>query len=161
MTQFLFDPSLGVSTSRLYSMFRFPDSNTVHLQCDILLCDKEDCEEPLCVTDPDSETGRSLPAPSSVSDEEDDKTRMMASTTVFVVEPGVTALGNTLHPCCTTCLVPDFFLLINQYYAFMPSFIRDTTRYCYYDYYYDSYQISFDKVHIRTVFNLFLVLLHI
>lgn len=95
LTQFLFDPSLGVSTSRLYSMFRFPDSNTVHLQCDILLCDKEDCEEPLCVTDPDSETGRSLPAPTSASDEEDDKTRMMASTTVFVVEPGVTALANS------------------------------------------------------------------
>merc|ERR1719350_2680686 len=76
-------------------MFRFPDSNTVHLQCDILLCDKENCEEPLCVTDPDSETGRSLPAPTSASDEEDDKTRMMASTTVFVVEPGVTALANS------------------------------------------------------------------
>ena len=97
LTQFLFDPSVGVSTSRLYSMFRFPDSNTVHLQCDILLCDKENCEEPLCVTDPDSETGRSLPAPTSASDEEDDKTRMMASTTVFVVEPGVTALGKTLN----------------------------------------------------------------
>ena len=96
MTQFLFDPIVGVSTSRLYSMFRFPDSNTVHLQCDILLCDKENCEEPLCVTDPDSETGRSLPAPISASDEEDDKTRMMASTTVFVVEPGVTALGKIL-----------------------------------------------------------------
>ena len=96
LTQFLFDPSVGVSTSRLYSMFRFPDSNTVHLQCDILLCDKENCEEPLCVTDPDSETGRSLPAPTSASDEEDDKTRMMASTTVFVVEPGVTALGKNI-----------------------------------------------------------------
>ena len=87
----MFDSSRGVSSSKLYSMFRFPDSNTVHLQCDILLCKKEDCEEPLCVTDPDSESGRSLPLESPPAD--DDDTRMMASTTVFVVEPGVTALG--------------------------------------------------------------------
>ena len=90
LTQFVFDSSRGVSSSKLFSMFRFPDSNTVHLQCDILLCPKDDCEEPLCVADPESETGRSLPV-SSPGD--DDDTRMMASTTVFVVEPGVTALG--------------------------------------------------------------------
>ena len=72
---------------------RFPDSNTVHLQCDILLCDKENCEESLCVTDPESETGRSLATQSGNTDIDDDDTRMMASTTVFVVEPGVTALG--------------------------------------------------------------------
>jgi len=95
LTQFVFDSARGVSSSKLYSMFRFPDSNTVHLQCDILLCEKDDCQEPLCVTDPDSETGRSLPAPASAAEEDEDKTRMMASTTVFVVEPGVTALANT------------------------------------------------------------------
>ena len=66
-------------------------------QCDILLCEKDDCQEPLCVTDPDSETGRSLPAPASAAEEDEDKTRMMASTTVFVVEPGVTALGRLLQ----------------------------------------------------------------
>ena len=65
-------------------------------QCDILLCEKDDCQEPLCVTDPDSETGRSLPAPASAAEEDEDKTRMMASTTVFVVEPGVTALGRLI-----------------------------------------------------------------
>ena len=92
LTQFVFDSSKGISSSKLYSMFRFPDSNTVHLQCDILLCNKDNCEESLCVSDPESETGRSLvtqPGP----DNDDDDTRMMASTTVFVVEPGVTALG--------------------------------------------------------------------
>jgi len=92
LTQFVFDSTRGVSSSKLFSMFRFPDSNTVHLQCDILLCKKDDCEEPVCVTDPDSETGRSL---ASSSSNDDDDTRMMASTTVFVVEPGVTALANT------------------------------------------------------------------
>ena len=38
LTQFVFDSARGVSSSKLYSMFRFPDSNTVHLQvsCDWL-----------------------------------------------------------------------------------------------------------------------------
>ena len=74
-------------------MFRFPDSNTVHVQCDILLCERDECGESLCVTDPDSESGRSLATQQGSSGSEDDDNRMMASTTVFVVEPGVTALG--------------------------------------------------------------------
>ena len=71
-------------------MFRFPDSNTVHLQCDILICKTDDCGETLCVTGPDSE-GRSFAKQSG--SQEDDEHRMMASTTVFVIEPGATALG--------------------------------------------------------------------
>ena len=74
-------------------MFRFPDSNTVHVQCDILLCERDECGESLCVTDPDSESGRSLATQQGSPGPEDDDNRMMASTTVFVVEPGVTALG--------------------------------------------------------------------
>lgn len=92
LSQFVFDSSQGVSTSKLYSMFRFPDSNTVHLQCDILICKTDDCGETLCVTDPDSE-GRSFAKQSG--SQEDDEHRMMASTTVFVIEPGVTALAST------------------------------------------------------------------
>ena len=46
--------------------------------------------ETLCITDPESE-GRSLAKHNGV--DEDDDHRMMASTTVFVIEPGVTALG--------------------------------------------------------------------
>ena len=93
LSQFVFDSSRGISTSKLYSMFRFPDSNTVHLQCDILLCERDECGESLCVTDPDSESGRSLATQQGSPGPEEDDNRMMASTTVFVVEPGVTALG--------------------------------------------------------------------
>ena len=86
-------------------------------QCDILLCEKDDCQEPLCVTDPDSETGRSLPAPASAAEEDEDKTRMMASTTVFVVEPGVTALGRLIQQLqmpyqCNVTLGKNMCLLI-------------------------------------------------
>jgi len=95
LSQFVFDSNRGVATSRLYSMFRFPDSNTVHLQCDIILCEKDDCVESLCVTDPDSESGRSLATQQGSPGPEDDDNRMMASTTVFVLEPGVTALAST------------------------------------------------------------------
>jgi hypothetical protein len=118
LSQFV-SKSLGVSTATLYSMFRFPDSNTVrllldlvtltvvpqvHLQCDILVCAVADCAESLCVTDPDSETRCHHPTglpqllPRSVASSgsggrEEDEHRMMASTTVFVLEPGVTSLG--------------------------------------------------------------------
>jgi len=85
--------SLGVSTATLYSMFRFPDSNTVHLQCDILVCAVADCAESLCVKDPQTDS-RSV-ASSASSGRDEDEHRMMASTTVFVLEPGVTALAAT------------------------------------------------------------------
>jgi len=91
LSQFV-SQSLGVSTATLYSMFRFPDSNTVHLQCDILVCAVADCAESLCVKDPQSDS-RSLVSSGSGSREEEEH-RMMASTTVFVLEPGVTALAN-------------------------------------------------------------------
>merc|ERR1719211_647873 len=74
-------------------MFRFPDSNTVHLQCDILVCAVADCAESLCVKDPQTDS-RSV-ASSASSGRDEDEHRMMASTTVFVLEPGVTALAAT------------------------------------------------------------------
>jgi len=92
LSQFVSE-SLGVSTATLYSMFRFPDSNTVHLQCDILVCAVADCAESLCVKDPQSDS-RSVSSSGSGAREEDEH-RMMASTTVFVLEPGVTALAAT------------------------------------------------------------------
>ena len=69
------------------------------------------------MTDPDSETGRSLPAPASAAEEDEDKTRMMASTTVFVVEPGVTALGRLIQQLqmplhCNVTLGKNMCLLI-------------------------------------------------
>jgi len=84
----------GVATATLYSMFRFPDSNTVHLQCDILVCPIADCTRSLCITNTDSSSTLVTPSPSG----KDDDHRMMASTTVFVVEPGVTALAGP-HDC--------------------------------------------------------------
>jgi len=92
LSQFVSE-SLGVSTATLYSMFRFPDSNTVHLQCDILVCAVADCAETLCVKDPQTDS-RSVASSGSGAREEEEH-RMMASTTVFVLEPGVTALAAT------------------------------------------------------------------
>jgi len=68
-----------------YSMFRFPDSSTVHLQCDILVCKANECEETLCV---------SSGGPQPLASDKDDDHRMMASTTVYVVEPGLAALAS-------------------------------------------------------------------
>ena len=62
------------------------------LQCDILLCGVGECGEPLCLTEPGQEGGTTALGGSQAEDEEH---RMMASTTVFVVEPGLTALGKS------------------------------------------------------------------
>jgi len=89
ISQFVFDGK-GASSASLYSMFRFPDSNTVHFQCDILLCSIKSCQESLCVTDPVTS------ARVGIGGEGDDNDhRMMASTTIFVLEPGASALAST------------------------------------------------------------------
>jgi len=92
LSQFVFDRETGTSSANLYSMFRFPESNTVHLQCDIILCEARNCQDSLCVTDPNtakrSRVGESV-------EENGSEHRMMASTTVYVLEPGVSALAST------------------------------------------------------------------
>ena len=40
ISPFVYNSSKGVAEATLYSMFKFPDSNQVHFQCDIQLCRK-------------------------------------------------------------------------------------------------------------------------
>ncbi len=51
LSPFKYNPVSGVAESTLYSMFKFPDSNRVHFQCDIAVCNgpckKVDCDEVL------------------------------------------------------------------------------------------------------------------
>ena len=38
MSNFVYNRLSGVAEAKLYSMFKFPGSNRVHFQCDILVC---------------------------------------------------------------------------------------------------------------------------
>ena len=38
---FSYDRPTGTAEARLFSMFKFPDSNRVHFQCDIVICKGE------------------------------------------------------------------------------------------------------------------------
>ena len=38
ISPFVYDKENGRAEAKLYSMFKFPDSNRVHFQCDILVC---------------------------------------------------------------------------------------------------------------------------
>ena len=38
MSTFKYDKKQGRAEATLYSMFKFPESNRVHFQCDILVC---------------------------------------------------------------------------------------------------------------------------
>jgi len=47
MSEFSYNRVTGTVEARLFSMFKFPDSNRVHFQCDIVIC-KGDCEPTNC-----------------------------------------------------------------------------------------------------------------
>ncbi|XP_046385570.1 uncharacterized protein LOC124155621 [Ischnura elegans] len=96
ISPFKYDEKLGAADATLRSMFRFPDSNEVHFQCDIAVC-KGTCQEPRCG---DEEALEALPAPQAralsfatsrdayTTDGAADDGVLMASTSVFVLEPG-------------------------------------------------------------------------
>ena len=41
MSQFQYDSKAGTAEAKLFSMFKFPESNRVHFQCDIVICKGE------------------------------------------------------------------------------------------------------------------------
>jgi len=92
MSPFSYDRLSGTAEARLYSMFKFPESNRVHFQCDIVVC-KGECEMdecPFIAKELPSPQARALQpkADARVQDPEEDDGALMASYSVFVVEPG-------------------------------------------------------------------------
>ena len=64
----------------IYSMFKFPEVNKIHFQCDIILC-KVNCPQLQC-------NGENLKSNIEDFRLSKDSIQLMASTTVFVAEPG-------------------------------------------------------------------------
>merc|ERR1719266_3071085 len=61
MSQFSYDSLTGTAQARLFSMFKFPESNRVHFQCDIVIC--KGMTLVLCSHHPDISLGECSPAP--------------------------------------------------------------------------------------------------
>lgn len=118
MSPFVYDKEQGRAEAKLYSMFKFPDSNRVHFQCDILVC-KDDCPAPVCdgvtnsnSTDVGSPTGqaRSFEPRADALLQPPEDGALMASYSVFVVEPGAQVDVDSV---CTDCgLSPPWLLYL-------------------------------------------------
>ncbi|GLV44384.1 uncharacterized protein CBL_10188 [Carabus blaptoides fortunei] len=85
ISQFKYDEKTGHADAQLFSMFRFPESTEVHFQCDIGIC-KGVCIETAC----DSEIQPLAQSRSLANDvySSPDEGVLMASTSVFVLDPG-------------------------------------------------------------------------
>ena len=44
ISDFRYDLAKGTAEATVYSMFKFPDSHRVHIQCDILVCPGKDSD---------------------------------------------------------------------------------------------------------------------
>ena len=94
MSNFEYNKLSGMAEATLYSMFKFPESNRVHFQCDILVC-KGPCKKAI-----DCENGtntlavaaaaeaRSLEPKADALLQSPEDGALMASYSVFVLEPG-------------------------------------------------------------------------
>lgn len=87
ISQFKYDENLGIADATVYSMFRFSDSSEVHLQCDIAIC-KGMCPELICDPDDQGLSALAREQPKDIYSDTPDEGVLMASTTVFVLEPG-------------------------------------------------------------------------
>ncbi|XP_023343014.1 uncharacterized protein LOC111712591 isoform X2 [Eurytemora carolleeae] len=112
MSEFTYNRSSGAAEAKLFSMFKFPESNRVHFQCDILIC-KGDCPKPDCEEAFDSSLtpkARSLEDPvADALTQPVDTGALMASYSVFVVEPGT--LPVEVESVCENCGVNPVWLL--------------------------------------------------
>lgn len=94
LSAFKYNETSDTADATVSSTFRFPGSNKINVQCDIVLCQSSRCPVSSCGASPDGGT-KSLP---QVKDS-DSAVQLMASTAVFVVEPGESSLSSPLREC--------------------------------------------------------------
>jgi len=110
MSQFQYDAASGTAQARLFSMFKFPDSNRVHFQCDISVCrgscEPVDCGDPEPLPAPQA---RALQPKADAFVQAPADGALMASYSVFVVEPGATPVE--VSEVCEDCSLGPVWLL--------------------------------------------------
>lgn len=91
LSKFQYNKTSKTADSVLYSTFKFPNTHKIHVQCDIVLC-KGSCSLVNC-----QQSVEALPQPLPQTRDQGENIQLLASTTVFVVEPGhdISALAVT------------------------------------------------------------------
>lgn len=108
ISPFKYDEKTGTADATLRSMFRLPESNEVHFQCDIALC-KGRCPEVECTnTDLPSAQARAL-AKDIYQETSAEEGVLMASTSVFVLQPGETP---SVQELCSDGVNPPWLLYL-------------------------------------------------
>ena len=100
LSPFAYNSIRGVAEADLFSMFKFPDSNRVHFQCDIVIC-QGPCEQPECdetlpeaprrsssFRDPRIDPAAVAADAAGEGAGNEEEGALMASYSVFVLEPG-------------------------------------------------------------------------
>ncbi|XP_054275006.1 uncharacterized protein LOC128994455 [Macrosteles quadrilineatus] len=106
ISEFKYNEKLGYADATIFSMFRFPESSELHLQCDIAVC-KGACPEVNC---DDELSPLARAQPKDIYSETPDEGTIMASTTVFVLEPGEEPLLSSL--CDDGTIRPSWLLYL-------------------------------------------------
>ena len=97
LSPFKYNAIRGTAEADLFSMFKFPDSNRVHFQCDIVVCQgpcqQPECDEALPVASQRSSSFRDpridpTAAAAAAEGAGNEEGALMASYSVFVLEPG-------------------------------------------------------------------------
>uniref|UniRef100_A0A8D9BX38 ZP domain-containing protein n=1 Tax=Cacopsylla melanoneura TaxID=428564 RepID=A0A8D9BX38_9HEMI len=92
LSHFKYDNKLGHADATLHSMFRFSEDSQLHFQCDIALCKgacaDSVCSEPFNYQIAGFPQAQQLPPKDIYSETIPDEGVMMASTSVFVLQPG-------------------------------------------------------------------------
>lgn len=95
LSAFKYNETSDTADATVSSTFRFPGSNKINIQCDIVLCQSSLCPVSSCGASPDGGGIKSLPQ----IKESDSAVQLMASTSVFVVEPGESSMSAPLREC--------------------------------------------------------------
>lgn len=94
MSDFKFNEATETAEADLTTSFKFPDSNKIHLQCEVTICNGDDCPESSCI--PRESTKGNLKGRSGSGEIENS---LSASTSAYVVEPGQVSIASPLREC--------------------------------------------------------------
>lgn len=116
LSPFSYNPLRGTAEATLYSMFKFPESKRAHFQCDIVIC-RGRCPDSQCGKSRNNGTdllplplqpqARSLEPKADALLQPSDDGALMASYSVFVLEPGEKVDVNQV---CTGCDMSKSFV---------------------------------------------------
>ncbi|XP_018493743.1 uncharacterized protein LOC100901865 [Galendromus occidentalis] len=94
MEAFKFVEDKDYAEADLDARFKFPDSNKIHVQCDVSICPGEnECPENSC------QPRESVTGKSAKGKEAEGGNSLSASSSVFVVEPGQASIASPLREC--------------------------------------------------------------